>query len=82
MQREQERLFAVVRELRAAMERLGDADREVVELRHHAGMGFKEIAALLGQPLGTVLARHHRALGKLREMMGSGESDTGKERAS
>lgn len=66
--------------LRAAMEQLGDADREVVELRHHAGMGFKEIAALLGQPLGTVLARHHRALGKLREWMSSGES--GKERAS
>lgn len=61
--------------LRAAMERLGDADREVVELRHHAGMGFKEIAALLGQPLGTVLARHHRALGKLREWMSSGESE-------
>lgn len=66
--------------LRAAMERLGDADREVVELRHHAGMGFKEIAALLGQPLGTVLARHHRALGKLRDWMNSGESE--KERAS
>lgn len=66
--------------LRAAMERLGEADREVVELRHHAGMGFKEIAALLGQPLGTVLARHHRALGKLREWMSSGESE--KERAS
>ena len=66
--------------LRAAMERLGDADREVVELRHHAGMGFKEIAALLGQPLGTVLARHHRALGKLREWMSSGTSEM--ERAS
>lgn len=55
--------------LRSAVAALSPADREVVELRHRAGMGFKQIAELLGQPLGTVLARHHRALRKIRAML-------------
>ncbi|MBL9031859.1 MAG: sigma-70 family RNA polymerase sigma factor [Phycisphaerae bacterium] len=55
--------------LRAAMDRLSEADREVVELRHHAGMGFREMSELLGEPLGTLLARHHRALRKLRGLL-------------
>ncbi len=52
--------------LRSAMSGLSDADREVVELRHHAGLSFKQIAELLSEPMGTLLARHHRALKKLR----------------
>lgn len=55
--------------LREAMEELNDADREVVSLRHYAGLAFAEIAAALNEPLGTVLARHHRALSKLREAL-------------
>ncbi len=58
-----------VSRLRAAMEHLGDADREVVELRHHAGMSFRQIADMLDEPLGTLLARHHRALRKLKDLM-------------
>ena len=53
--------------LRSAMARLPEADRRVLHLRHAAGMSFKGMAEYLGQPLGTVLARHHRALRKLRE---------------
>lgn len=56
--------------LREAMARLPDADRRVLHLRHAAGMSFKGIAEFLDQPLGTVLARHHRALRKLREDLG------------
>jgi RNA polymerase sigma-70 factor (ECF subfamily) len=55
--------------LRGAIGRLSDADREVIELRHHADLSFKRIAEALGEPLGTVLARHHRALRKLRDLM-------------
>lgn len=55
--------------LHAALEGLAPADREVIELRHRADMSFKQIAEVLGQPLGTVLARHHRALRKLRTVM-------------
>lgn len=63
--------------LRSAMGRLGDADREIIELRHHAGMGFREMAELLGEPLGTLLARHHRALAKLRTMLEPGRPGPG-----
>ncbi|MBL8759097.1 MAG: sigma-70 family RNA polymerase sigma factor [Phycisphaerae bacterium] len=55
--------------LRRAMGRLSEADREVVELRHHAGMSFAQMAEILDEPLGTLLARHHRALRKLKDMM-------------
>lgn len=66
-----------VRALREALASLGEADREVVELRHHARMGFKEIAELLGEPVGTVLARHHRALKKLRGILEPNENTDG-----
>ncbi len=56
--------------LREAMEELSDADREVVELRHHAQMSFKQIAELMDEPIGTLLARHHRALRKLKDLLG------------
>ncbi|MEZ6319075.1 MAG: sigma-70 family RNA polymerase sigma factor [Phycisphaerales bacterium] len=60
--------------LRTALAKLADADREIIELRHHAQMSFKQIAELLDEPMGTLLARHHRALRKLRTIM---EPETG-----
>lgn len=56
-------------DLRAALERLPEADREIIALRHHAGLAFSEIVAVLDEPMGTLLARHHRALKKLRAML-------------
>ncbi len=56
--------------LRTAMEMLNESDREIVTLRHHGGLSFKQIADMLSEPLGTLLARHHRALRKLKEAMG------------
>lgn len=59
--------------LRGAMQRLTKADREIVELRYHAGLSFRQIADLLEEPIGTLLARHHRALRKLQRILGTGE---------
>lgn len=56
--------------LRDALSRLSDPDREIIELRHHASLSFRQISDLLNEPLGTVLARHHRALRKLKEILG------------
>jgi RNA polymerase sigma-70 factor, ECF subfamily len=61
--------------LRVALGKLPEADREVIELRHHGAMSFKEIAAMTGEPMGTLLARHHRALRKLRAMIEKDLSD-------
>jgi RNA polymerase sigma-70 factor (ECF subfamily) len=54
------------RRLMQALDRLSDADREIIHLRHVGGLGFKQIAEALDTPIGTLLARHHRALRKLR----------------
>jgi RNA polymerase sigma-70 factor, ECF subfamily len=61
--------------LRDAIGSLTDADREIIELRHHGGMSFKQMADLLDEPLGTLLARHHRALRKLKHLIGSDTED-------
>lgn len=66
---------ATLARLRAAMEQLPDADREIVELRHHGQMSFREMSEVLGEPLGTLLARHHRALKKLKQLMGDDGED-------
>lgn len=58
--------------LRDALRRLSDADQRIIHLRHFAGLSFKQIAEVLDQPLGTVLARHHRALRKLKDLLGPG----------
>lgn len=63
--------------LRSAMGKLTASDREVIELRHHGGLSFKQIAELLEEPFGTLLARHHRALRKLKEMMGDAGEEPG-----
>lgn len=55
--------------LRLALAELSDADREIIELRHHAGLSFKQMSDLLSEPLGTLLARHHRALRKLKDLI-------------
>ncbi|MBI1369184.1 MAG: sigma-70 family RNA polymerase sigma factor [Planctomycetes bacterium] len=58
-----------IAQLRAAVERLSEPDRELLDLRFTAGLSFAQIAEVLEQPLGTVLARGHRALKKLRDML-------------
>ena len=56
-------------DLRTAIERLPDADREILYLRHVGGLSFKQLAEALETPMGALLARHHRALKKVREML-------------
>ena len=58
------------------MVQLSAADLQVIQLRHHGGLSFAQIAEVLGQPLGTVLARQHRALKKLRQLMGADEAES------
>ncbi len=60
---------AASRLLQEAIASLGESDREVINLRHVGGLSFKQMADTLDEPLGTLLARHHRALRKLREFL-------------
>ncbi len=64
--------------LRAAIEELPSAQREVVCMRYYGNLKFVEIAQTLGCPLNTALGRMNKALLKLRKLMdnaaGGGES--------
>ncbi len=53
--------------VRRALDRLPVAQQEVVTLAYFSGLSQSEIAARLGQPLGTVKTRARLALQKLRE---------------
>ncbi|MDE2939188.1 MAG: sigma-70 family RNA polymerase sigma factor [Chloroflexota bacterium] len=53
--------------VRRALERLPVTQQEVVTLAYFGGLSQSEIAARLGQPLGTVKTRARLALQKLRE---------------
>lgn len=49
---------------------LPESQRQVLMLRYYSNMKFVEIAELLGCPLNTALGRVHKAMLKLRELMG------------
>lgn len=56
-------------EIRAAMERLSDKHRTVLEMQFNRDMTQVQIAEELGVPLGTVKSRSRNALLALREMV-------------
>lgn len=58
------------RALETAISGLSEADRLLIDLRYTGAMAFQQISDLLGEPVGTLLARHHRAIAKLREILG------------
>ncbi len=49
--------------------RLPDEQRDVVLLRIHEGLSWKEVAARAGAPLGTVQSRYRLALERLRPLL-------------
>jgi RNA polymerase sigma-70 factor, ECF subfamily len=53
--------------VRAALERLGARERELVALKFHAGLDNSEIAAVLDVSVSNAGTQLHRAMTKLRE---------------
>lgn len=62
-------LAEISSELRRAVNRLPLEQKQVFLLREEAGLPFREIARVVGAPLGTVLARMKYAMDRLREML-------------
>ncbi len=59
-------------QLRAALLKLPEAQREVIMLHWFEGLTFREIAAAVGASQPAVKVRAHRGYTKLRAAMGSG----------
>lgn len=67
------------RQLAAALEQLSDVQREVLVLRHTAGLPLREIARVQHTGISTVHARYQQGLNAMRALMnGELDDDTGR----
>jgi len=57
--------------VRSALQELPDAQRSALEMAYFDGLSQSEIAARLGEPLGTIKTRMNLAMKKLRERLGA-----------
>jgi RNA polymerase sigma-70 factor (ECF subfamily) len=57
------------RQVRAALAKLSDEQRHVLRLAYFEGLTQAEIAKKLDEPLGTIKARAHRAMARLRDIL-------------
>jgi RNA polymerase sigma-70 factor (ECF subfamily) len=60
----------VLNEILAAAKTLPEAQRQVIALRFSAGLSVAETAKAMGKGEGNVKVIQHKAIAKLREMMG------------
>jgi RNA polymerase sigma-70 factor (ECF subfamily) len=60
--------------IRASVDRLPDLLRQVLLLAYYQGLKYREIADILGIPVGTVKSRLHAAIVKLQEIWESSPS--------
>jgi RNA polymerase sigma-70 factor, ECF subfamily len=56
-------------EVRAALDSLSEAHREIIVLRDMEGLAYEQIARVLECPVGTVMSRLARARTRLREIL-------------
>jgi RNA polymerase sigma-70 factor (ECF subfamily) len=56
-------------DVRRAIESLPDEFREAVVLREIEGLSYKEVASVIGVPIGTVMSRLSRARERLKELL-------------
>ena len=58
------------RRMHAAVEKLSDVQRRAVQLVYEQGLAYRDAAALMGVPVGTVKSRLHSALMTLAKVWG------------
>jgi RNA polymerase sigma-70 factor (ECF subfamily) len=64
-------------DIKTAMQALSERMRTTVYLADVEGLRFREIAALTGVPIGTVMSRLHRARRQLRRLLADVAADRG-----
>ncbi|TFG48692.1 MAG: RNA polymerase sigma factor [Candidatus Brocadiia bacterium] len=55
--------------LQNGLKDLDEDTRELLMLRYYSEMSFKDLAEFRGEPIGTTLAKVHRGVKRLRELM-------------
>lgn len=59
-------------DVESALQTLSSLDRQIVVLHINGGLKFRELAEIMAMPLGTVLWRYQRAIGRLRSNLDGG----------
>ncbi len=59
----------LIRKVREGLRKLKNHHREVIILRYMEGLSYEEIAAVLGESVGTIKSRLNRAKEKLKEKL-------------
>lgn len=59
-------------DLDLALERLSLTERQIVTLHINGGLPFREVAASMELPLGTVLWKYRKAIARLRSLLNGG----------
>ena len=67
----------MLQEVRDALDRLSDEQREIILLVPVEGLAYEEVAQVLDLPIGTVRSRLSRARSALREALGQKASEEG-----
>ena len=68
----------VVNQVRSAVAKLSDDQREVISLVDLEGMSYGEVSKVLGIPIGTVMSRLCRARRQLKDLLEIAETETNK----
>lgn len=58
-----------IERVQAALDQLPELDREIIIRRHYSQMSFKELSEQYDLPVGTVLAKVHRGMQKLKGIL-------------